>query len=780
MPTDFPMTADDIETLPLTATHWGLYRALVENGRLKRLYPWSGDLAPDLAARHAEAIASLPYENRILSPMVREGFLKRGPDSRAERGRERFVAVSWDEAFALAAREIRRIYDDFGPDAAWGRSYGWMSPGQVNSAVTLARRLLMLMGGYVECKNSYSTAAISTIQPYVVGYPDPKSTAWPQILENAQQVVLLGADPLVTNDIDWSTTRHSGIAAFRGLAAKGLPAFDIYPIRTISGQALNARWVPVHPGTDTALLLALIRTLFDEGLADIDFLERATTGWRELRAHVFGRLPESAGGDGIDKTPEWAAERTGIDPETIRTLARQFARKETLILLGWGPQRARFGEMPTWAAWALAAVLGSIGRPGGGILTNLHYSSGGLPDSNGPRLGGISARPDPVRSSKPKRLLEPVPVASITEALLHPGKTIDFNGRKATLPDIRLILWAGGNPFAHQPQTTRLREAWRKPEAVICVETHWTGTARHADIVLPAATTFERSDITTIGTYPNEGIAYMPKLIDPVGEAKSDFEIFRGLAAALGMEAEMTEGLDETGWIERVYDDLGRRARFRSLTLPPFETFRRAGVLLFPEAPAERNYVAFADFRRDPSAHPLMTPSGRIELKSTRVAAYHYDDCPGLPSWFEPPEREALAKPNAFTLVTPKSRDRLHSQLGGTARARAAAEINGTEPVLLNPADMKRLGLRTGDAVLVYNKRGRIRTHVQASADVRTGVAVIRHGAWFDPEEKTNGTLLDRRGCANTLTLDLPTSKLARGNIAHGGIVFVDKWAAGK
>lgn len=149
MPTDFPMTADDIETLPLTATHWGLYRALVENGRLKRLYPWSGDLAPDLAARHAEAIASLPYENRIFSPMVREGFLKRGPDSRAERGRERFVAVSWDEAFALAAREIRRIYDDFGPDAAWGRSYGWMSPGQVNSAVTLARRLLMLMGGYV-------------------------------------------------------------------------------------------------------------------------------------------------------------------------------------------------------------------------------------------------------------------------------------------------------------------------------------------------------------------------------------------------------------------------------------------------------------------------------------------------------------------------------------------------------------------------------------------------------------------------------------------------------
>lgn len=184
----------------LTASHWGLFYAKTKDGRLVAVRPFEGDRAP---SPNLSSLVEHPYSSaRIQTPMVRRSYLEKGSASRAGRGADEYVPVSWDKALDLAAGELRRIYETYGPSAVWGRSYGWKSTGSVNNAIALMQRLLSLLGGWVETGNSYSTAAISTILPYAVGGKLFKPTAWPVIKEKTERIVFWGCDPLITNDID--------------------------------------------------------------------------------------------------------------------------------------------------------------------------------------------------------------------------------------------------------------------------------------------------------------------------------------------------------------------------------------------------------------------------------------------------------------------------------------------------------------------------------------------------------------------------------------------------
>src|SRR6266508_6125160 len=189
-------------------------------------------------------------------------------------------------------------------------------------------------------------------------------------------------------------------------------------------------------------------------------------------------------------------------------------------------------------------MLGGIGLPGGGFAFGHGSTNGiGVPrvDIAGPEL---SLPLNPARTM--------IPVARIADALLDPGESYAFNGRQYTYPDIRLVYWAGGNPFHHHQDLNRLQRAWQKPETVIVNESWWTPTARHADIVLPATTTLERNDVG--GSSRDSFILAMHRAIDPVNDAKNDFDIFRALAARLGYEAAFTEGRDEMDWCRWIYD----------------------------------------------------------------------------------------------------------------------------------------------------------------------------------------------------------------------------------
>ncbi len=217
-----------------------------------------------------------------------------------------------------------------------------------------------------------------------------------------------------------------------------------------------------------------------------------------------------------------------------------------------------------------------------------------------------------------------IPVARLSDMLLHPGETYEFDGQRRRYPDIRLVYWAGGNAFHHHQDLNRLCEAWRRPETVVVHEQYWTAQAKFSDIVLPATTSLEREDI---GSGGHDGFMIaMSAQIPPVGEARDDYAIFCDLADRLGFGEAFSEGRDAGQWLRHLYEESRPRAQEEGIALPSFDDFWQQGVLEY-SAP-ERPQIFLADFRADPERNPLSTPSGKIELFSATVAGFGYRECP--------------------------------------------------------------------------------------------------------------------------------------------------------
>ena len=320
------------------------------------------------------------------------------------------------------------------------------------------------------------------------------------------------------------------------------------------------------------------------------------------------------------------------------------AANRTMITASWSLQRADHGEQPFWGVILLASCLGQIGLPGGGF--GFGYGS----------ATGIAEPPLAFHSPTMEILANPlgraIPAARISECLLHPGKSYDFNGRKSTYPDIKLVYWAGGNPFHHHQDTNKLRAGFRRPETIIVHEPWWTATARHADIVLPATTTLERNDFG--GAARDRFVVAMQQAIEPVGEARSDYTIFSALAHKLGCESEYTQGRDEMAWLRHIYDGWRDGIRTNQAAIPDFDQFWADGYLEIPQRAEE--YVLHADFRADPDKHKLGTPSGRIELYSEKIAGFGYDNCPPHATWIEPSEWLAARPWTIRCISSPASR----------------------------------------------------------------------------------------------------------------------------
>jgi biotin/methionine sulfoxide reductase len=364
-----------------------------------------------------------------------------------------------------------------------------------------------------------------------------------------------------------------------------------------------------------------------------------------------------------------------------------------------------------------------------------------------------------------------IPVARLADMLLHPGEVYDFNGERCVYPDIKLVYWAGGNPFHHHQDLNRLRRAWQKPQTIIVHDSVWTPTARHADIVLPATTALERNDIG--GASRDPFVFAMHRAINPVGDARNDYDIFAALAARLGYEAAFTEGRDEIAWCRFIYDRVRAGAADKEIALPGFQEFWAAGHVEFP--PPKRDFVLFEDFRRDPDRHPLKTPSGRIEIGSETVGGFGYDGCPPHPAWIAPVEWLGCARAERWPihLVTHQPAGRLHSQIDFGPVSRSG-KIAGHEAIRINPADAARRGLRDGDIVRVFNERGACLAGVVVDANVVEKVAVMATGAWFDPAGSAD--MPERHGNPNVLTVDVGTSPLTQGSSALSALVEIERW----
>ena len=600
-----------------TATHWGTYFAEVEEGRLKAVHEYQRDPSPAIIG--PGIVDAVDDAVRIRRPMIRKGFLEKGPASdRSGRGAEPFVAVSWETALDLAAREIERVRSTCGNRAIFAGSYGWSSAGRFHHAQSQVHRFMNAAGGYVRHQNTYSNAAAEVILKHVVAdmraVVMTHATQWPDIASDCELLVAFGGLSQKNGQVNpGGVGRHAVPEGLQSCFTNGVEFINISPLRSDFAEMFEPEWIAIRPNTDSALMLALAHTLISEDLYDREFVGRYTVGFEPFRDYLEGRT------GGVVRDAGWAAEITGVPAETIRTLARRMADCRTMIVTAWSLQRGDHGEQPIWLTVVLAALLGQIGLPGGGF--GIGYGS-----ANG--IGNV-LKPFswPALPQGHNGIDDFIPVARIADLLLDPGGAYEYDGQTRRFADIRLVYWAGGNPFHHHQDLNRLIKAFRRPECIIVNEIWWTATARHADIVFPATTPLERNDLMMC--LREQTVTPMKKAIDPVGESRNDYDIFTELAKRLGCHQTFTEGRDEAEWLRYLWNLARQRAGGAGVELPDFETFWSGGPREY--TPATGPTILLESFRADPDAHPLTTPSGRIEIQSEVIGDFGYADCAAHP-----------------------------------------------------------------------------------------------------------------------------------------------------
>lgn len=738
-------------------THWGAFRATVEAGDVASVAPIAGDTDPSPALGNLPG--SVRHSARITGPAVRRGWLDDGPGPSSRRGADDFVAVSWDELTELLAAELRRVIDRHGNSALYGGSYGWASAGRFHHAQSQVHRFLNCLGGYTFSRHSYSLGATGVIMPRVVGTHDDlfkRSTAWDVIVEHTELLVCFGGLALKNTGVNHGgTTAHPARDALHRFRAGGGRIVSFSPLRDdVDGPC---DWFAPVPGTDVAIMLALAHVLATESLADRDFLATYCTGYERFERYLLGV------DDGVPKSPQWAAGLCGLDPEDLTALARQMAAHRTIVTVSWSLQRTRFGEQAPWMGLTLAAMLGQIGLPGGGF-------GHGYGSMNEPGL-------PPLRCALPRlpQGVNPVtsfiPVAAISDMLLHPGESFDYNGLRLTYPDVKMVYWAGGNPFHHHQNIPRLRRALGRVDTVVVHDPYWTAMARHADIVVPSTTFLERDDFS--GSRNDPVLMAMPRLTEPYAGARDDYDTFATLAAALGVEEDFTEGRTSAQWLRHLYDTWSQALDF---AVPAFDEFWSAGQVRLP---VEDGLTLLADFRADPVAHRLGTRSGLIEIFSDDIDGFGYSDCAGHPAWFEP--SEWLGGPRAqrypLHLIANQPASRLHSQLDG-GKTSQDSKVAGREPIRIHPSDAQARGLRSGDVVRVFNDRGACLAGVLVDERVRPQVVQLSTGAWYDPIDPADPEAMCVHGNPNVFTDDIGTSSLARGCTGAHVLVEIEKYAA--
>lgn len=604
------------QTIPrrLTLTNWGAYEVETDGQEITAVHAFAKDPDPSPIGQSLKAVR----KSRVMRPAIRESWYRHGPGSgRGRRGHEPFVEVDWEVALDLVAAEIDRVRTTHGNQAIYGGSYGWASAGRFHHAQSQLHRFLASVGGFTDRVNTYSFAAGEVIVPHVFGMSlEDMFQAQPtldEIAGHSDLVVSFGGMAFKNSQVqNGGQGRHLFGSRLETCRDRGVRFVNLSPLREDMPDTIDAEWIPLRPNTDTAVMLGLAHSVLVDGRADEGFLATHCVGWDRLRGYLLGET------DGIAKSARWAGEIAGIDPGRIRSLALEMAGARTLVTCSWSVQRCDHGEQPYWMAAALAATLGQIGLPGGGV--GYGYGATGLIGNGIPHhsLPRFARGPNPVSDF--------IPVARITDLLESPGEQFDYDGRRLTYPDTRLVYWAGGNPFHHHQDLNRLAEAWQRPDTIVVHEPFWNPLSRHADIVLPATTPLERVDIG--GSAIDDFIFWMEQVIEPVGEARNDYDIFSDLSRRLGAGERFTEGRSTIEWLAHLYG----RFHDRHPQYPDFDELRRVGHFQIPSEWIERPTSALRPDRDRVGRHrvvrirrlprsPRLDGTGRVDRQRRRLPA---------------------------------------------------------------------------------------------------------------------------------------------------------------
>jgi anaerobic dimethyl sulfoxide reductase subunit A len=713
--------------------------AHVCNGRIVRLE--TDDRPDSVAAPQLRAcVRGRSYLRRQYHPDRLTRPLKRvGP-----RGGVEFRPISWEEALDTLAAQMERVKRQYGNSALFV-PYGTGSYNQLNGS-HVARRLMNLYGGCLGIYNSYSWGATNLATPTVYGtlVTGNQRQDW----LNAKYILMWGWNPAEMRD---GTNSDYFVKLARQAGAR---VVCIDPRHSLSAASLADEWIAIRPGTDTAMLSAMAYVMLTEHLYDAEFVRTHCVGFDASQMPVEDAESYSdyilGCRDGIPKTPQWAEAITAVPAETIARIAREYATlKPSVLYQGYGMQRRAYGEQVVRAGCVLAAITGNVGVRGG-------WASGlGLQAPDGGGLWTVfPAGENLVKAS--------LPVFLWTEAVLR-GKSMTsadgIRGAERLDNDIKLIYAVATNCLINQHadvnRTTEILRDESKVEFIAVQDNFLTPSGRFADIILPACTQFETWGVEDGWKYGDE-VILQPKLVEPLGETKSDYRICAELAERLGIGAAFTEGRDEKGWVEYCLNEF-RRIRFPEL--PTLEEFLEQDLGAWTRAATEPA-IAFADFRRDPERYPLKTPSGKIEIFSKQLFERdNPQEIPPIPKYIQEWESPFVrSKPSEEISVHPCSSvaefplqaighhtlHRVHS----THDNNDWLEEAFPQRVFINPIDAAVRGIQDGDEVKVYNARGALILPCRLTPRIMPGVVDIPQGAWYEPDE--NG--VDRGGCVNMLT----------------------------
>ena len=647
-----------------------------------------------------------------------------------KRGEGKWERISWDEALEKIISEIKRIRETHGPSSVL------MLPAQgdvhiLHRSPGLMTRLAQMIGfeaigmsAAPEWEFKYSWNITSYAQgvsgsQYTYGtFHTANNRA---DLLNTKLMILWGWDPagMVHGP---NTTWY--MAQAREAGAK-IIAID--PKHSDTTATFADRWIPIKPGTDAAALIAMAYVMIDEDIYDKKFIETYTVGFDIYKDYVIGKE------DGVPKTPQWAAEITGMSAEDIVWLAREYATvKPAALMAGIAPGRTDFGEQYHRAAITLACMTGNVGKSGGdaagraweslwpGIIYPLHPIDdtlakgliGPLPEAVKKRVEAMPKRPTPT-PQKPGVHLNQFP------DIFNMGvfKMLFTNGAPA------MNNWIGGH---------RLLQAIDKLEFIAAMEQFVTPLCQYADILLPATTFFERNDVAWGTGAPFVG--KINKVIEPVGEARNFIDVAGEIARRMGAEDYCTKTE------EQMLREFAKGAK-----IPDWDEFCRAGIYRYPQKDPE---VCFKAQIEDPENNPFPTPSGKIEIYSETIAGWGLDTYPPIPKYIPPIEGpdNPLTEKYPFQLTTPHFKRRQLSKQDCIPWLREVQR----QVVRINTKDAEERGIVHGEEVRVFNDRGQVFIPARVTERMRPGVVEIPFGCWYNPDKGGVNLLESANNLCNT------------------------------
>ncbi|MBT3551827.1 MAG: molybdopterin-dependent oxidoreductase [Rhodospirillaceae bacterium] len=777
-------------------------------------------------APHGQNWKSMVYSpDRLLYPMKRVDFDPNGERNTQNRGKSGYERISWDEALDIVAGEIKRQKTVHGPGAialSHGSHHTW---GNIGYYLSAAFRFINTVGMTRVLHNPdswegwYWGAVHHWGQSMRVGQCETYGGV-EDCMQESEMVVFWSANPEATSG---SYGALEGSVRRQWLNELGIEVVHIDPYFNESAQLLGGKWIAPKPTTDTALALAIAHVWITEGLYDKDFVETKTLGFDVWRAYVMGEE------DGIPKTPEWQEGETGVAAKTVRALARNWGTKKTYLGAGgWGNGHGGACRNQSGLQWARIMVcliaMQGIGRPGvnmghlqwgtpvdanfyfpgyaeGGMSGDLHHTAMSVElFQRMPQLPSVNT----VEQTIPRLFLPEAILEGKAEGFAWDGRSIEAQFNKISYPKpgyskVHMLYKYGGSMLGTMPDSNRHVKMYQSPELEFVVnQSIWNeGEAKFADVILPACTNLERTDISewaALGGYAYHGqtqlnhrvCIFQHKVIEPMGESKSDYNIFTEITKRLGLSAYFTEGMSELDWVKREFDasDLPKIVKWKD--------FIRKGYLVVPPNPEElRDNVSWRWFyegrKKDvPEPMPLpsdyseeylkglQTQSGKIEFECQSLIRYAKDDPERPPivkyqTHEEGPGNPAVTARFPLQMLTPHPRFSFHTQ--GDAKdsflnsiEEHRVEVDGYRywVIRLNPEDAAQRGIKQHDLVKVHNDRGAVLCAAKITGRLPSGVI---HGfescAIYEPMGEP-GKSVDKGGMLNQLTP--PKSQLKQGH----------------